>query len=64
MPTAREDLPYKVSELVRTMRNRPGQLVLLSDPKAPVEALVFLVDQVRRNGGEKLMVAASAPKEN
>ena len=64
VPTAREDLPYKVSELVRTMRNRPGQLVLLSDPKAPVEALVFLVDQVRRNGGEKLMVAASAPKEN
>ncbi len=64
VPTAREDLPYKVSELVRTMRTRPGQLVLLSDPKAPVEALVFLVDQVRRNGGEKLMVAASAPKEN
>ena len=61
VPVSREDLPYRLHELVKTFRNHPGQLVLLAAPKAPVEALIFLVDQVRRNGGEKLMVAASVP---
>ena len=63
VPVSREDLPYRLHELVKTFRNHPGQLVLLAAPKAPVEALIFLVDQVRRNGGEKLMVAASVPKD-
>lgn len=63
VPVSREDLPYRLHELVKTFRSHPGQLVLLAAPKAPVEALIFLVDQVRRNGGEKLMVAASVPKD-
>ncbi|MDO5532624.1 biopolymer transporter ExbD [Sutterella sp.] len=62
VPVTREDLPYRVHDLVRLLKSEPGQLVLVAAPKAPVEALVFLVDQVRRNGGEKLMVAAVAPQ--
>ena len=60
VPVERDDVPYRIHEVVRTFRERPGQLVLTAAPKAPVEALIFLVDQVRRNGGEKLMVAANS----
>lgn len=63
VPVERADLAYKVSEIVRTFRSRPGQLVLFADPKAPVEALVHLVDVVRRSGGEKLLVATSSPND-
>ena len=63
IPVSREELPYRLNDLVKTFRSRPGQLVLMAAPKAPVEALVYLVDQVRRQGGEKLMVATSIPKE-
>ena len=56
-------LAASFTNLVKTFRSRPGQLVLMAAPKAPVEALVYLVDQVRRQGGEKLMVATSIPKE-
>lgn len=63
VPVSREDLPYRLHELVKTFRSHPGQLVLMAAPQAPVEALIFLVDQVRRMGGEKLMVAASVPQD-
>lgn len=64
VPVAREDVPYKLHEVVRSFHARPGQLVLLAAPKAPVEALVYLVDEVRRCGGEKLMVAAAPSEEH
>ena len=48
---------------MRGFRKEPGQLVLKASPKAPVEALVFVVDEVRMLGGEKLMVATSRPEE-
>ena len=64
VPVAREDLPYKLHDTIARLRAEPGQLVLLAAPKAPVEALIYLVDQVRRMGGEKLMVAAQAPEKN
>ena len=44
-------------------RARPGQLVLKAAPDAPVEALVFIVDEVRMQGGEKLLIATAQPDE-
>ena len=61
VPVARDDLAYKVTDIVKSFRSRPGQLVLFAAPKAPVESLIFLVDTVRRSGGEKLLVATSSP---
>lgn len=63
VPVSREDLPYAVGSAVRSFKTRPGQIVLFSDPKAPVESLMFLIDHLKRNGGEKLMVA-SKPSED
>lgn len=59
----RADLPYAVQKVIKTFKERPGQLVLKAAPKAPVDALIFLVDTVRQHGGERLMVATSSPKE-
>ena len=42
---------------------RTGQLVLKAAPDAPVEALVFIVDEVRMQGGEKLLIATAQPDE-
>ena len=55
----RADLPYEIQKVVKSFKARPGQLVLKAAPKAPVEALVFLVDTVRQYGGERLLVATS-----
>ena len=63
VPVEREFLRYKLQDIVRGFRKEPGQLVLKASPKAPVEALVFVVDEVRMLGGEKLMVATSRPEE-
>ena len=48
---------------MRDFRARPGQLVLKAAPDAPVEALVFIVDEVRMQGGEKLLIATAQPDE-
>ena len=61
IPVEREFLRYKLQDIVRGFRKEPGQLVLKASPKAPVEALIFVVDEVRMIGGEKLMVATSRP---
>ena len=63
VPVEREFLRYRLQDIVRGFRKEPGQLVLRASPKAPVEALVFVVDEVRMLGGEKLMVATSRPGE-
>ena len=63
VPVEREFLRYKLQDIVRSFRKEPGQLVLKASPQAPVEALVFVVDEVRMLGGEKLMVATSRPGE-
>ena len=63
VPVEREFLRYKLQEIVRGFKKEPGQLVLKADPKAPVDALIFVVDEVRMMGGEKLMVATSRPEE-
>ena len=52
-----------LQSLVRDFRARPGQLVLKAAPDAPVEALVFIVDEVRMQGGEKLLIATAQPDE-
>ncbi len=38
-------------------------VVLKAAPDAPVEALVFIVDEVRMQGGEKLLIATAQPDE-
>lgn len=58
-PLPRQEVRDKLHELVRGFRSRPGRLVLVADPKAPVENLIFLVDEVRMQGGEKLLIATS-----
>ena len=62
VPVSRADLPYALSNAVRSFKTRPGRFVLFAAPDAPVEALIHLVDQVRRNGGETLMVATRPPE--
>lgn len=63
VPVDRDFLRYKLQDIVRGFRKRPGQLVLKASPEAPVEALIFVVDEVRMIGGEKLMVATARPDE-
>ena len=50
IPVARADIRAKLQSLVRDFRARPGQLVLKAAPDAPVEALVFIVDEVLAAG--------------
>ena len=63
VPVERDFLRYKLQDIVRGFTKEPGQLVLKADPAAPVDALIFVVDEVRMLGGEKLMVATSRPEE-
>lgn len=63
VPVDRPDMRAKLQSVVRGFRDRPGQLVLKAAPDAPVEALIFLVDEVRMQGGEKMLIATSSPKE-
>lgn len=63
VPVARADVRAKVQGIVRGFSKRPGQLVLKAAPDAPVEPLIFLVDEVRMQGGEKLLIATAAPEE-
>ncbi len=63
IPVEKAFLRYKLQDIVRGFRKEPGQLVLKAAPSAPVEALIFVVDEVRMLGGEKLMVATSRPGE-
>jgi biopolymer transport protein ExbD len=63
VPVERDFLRYKLQDIVRGFKKEPGQLVLKSAPNAPVDALIFVVDEVRMLGGEKLMVATSRPEE-
>jgi biopolymer transport protein ExbD len=53
----------KLRDLVTGFREKPGRLVLIAAPKAPVEALIFLVDEVRMQGGEKMLIATSSPAD-
>ena len=64
VPVERDFLRYKLQDIVRGFKKEPGQLVLKADPAAPVDALIFVVDEVRMLGGEKLMVATSRPEES
>lgn len=63
VPVARADIRKKLQDIVRDFKKRPGQLVLKAAPKAPVEALIFIVDEVRMQGGEKLIIATSPPEK-
>ena len=60
LPVARADAPYTLQRIVESFKKEPGRIVLAAHPKAPVEALIFLVDKVRQTGGEQLLVATDA----
>lgn len=62
-PVDRRDIRAKIQAIVRHFRIEPGQMVLRAAPDAPVEALIFLVDEVRMQGGEKLLIATSRPSD-
>lgn len=57
-----DELRMYIHGLVRGFKTDPGQLVLQAAPKAPVGALVRVVDEVRMQGGEQLMIATSTPE--
>ncbi len=57
----RAELRVYIHGLVQGFAASPAQLVLQADPNAPVEALITLVDEVRLQGGEQLMIATSPP---
>jgi biopolymer transport protein ExbD len=61
-PVAREDIRAKIQSIIRRFRAEPGQMVLKAAPDAPVEALIFLVDEVRMQGGERLLIATAQPR--
>jgi biopolymer transport protein ExbD len=63
VPLPRGQVRDKLRELVTGFREKPGRLVLIAAPKAPVEALIFLVDEVRMQGGEKMLIATSSPAD-
>ena len=63
VPVERGFLRYKLQDIVRGFKKEPGQLVLKASPAAPVESLIFIVDEVRMLGGEKLMIATSRPED-
>lgn len=63
VPVERNFLRYKLQDIVRGFKQNPGQLVLKAAPGAPVEALIYVVDEVRLQGGEKLMIATSQPEQ-
>ena len=62
VPMARADVRMKLQNVIRGFKTRPGQLVLKAAPEAPVEALIFIVDEVRMQGGEKMLIATSPPE--
>lgn len=64
VPVEKDFLRYKLQDIVRGFRQNPGQLVLKAHPDAPVNALIFIVDEVRLLGGEKLMVATKQPEQD
>lgn len=55
----RDELKMFLFRCAESFKERPGKLVLKAHPKAPVEALVFIVDSVRLQGGERLMIMTS-----
>lgn len=62
-PLERRELTLFLHRTTESFRERPGQIVLKTAPQAPVEALLFVVDAVRRQGGERLVIATSTPHD-
>ncbi|WP_289168616.1 biopolymer transporter ExbD [uncultured Parasutterella sp.] len=61
VPTKKEELDERLASIIVQFKARPGQIVLMADPKAPAGEMIYLVDTVRQHGGEKLHVA-TAPR--
>lgn len=60
----RDELKMFLFRSAESFKERPGKLVLKAHPQAPVEALVFIVDSVRLQGGERLMIMTSEPHDS
>lgn len=59
VPLSPYDLNSRIQQIVCDFASNPGQIVVKSHPQAPVEALIIIVDTVRAQGGEKILVATS-----
>lgn len=59
----REELKMFLFRSAESFKERPGKLVLKAHPQAPVESLVFIVDSVRLQGGERLMIMTADPHD-
>jgi len=57
IPVKREEIPERLVLAVAELKAKPGQIVVMADPKSPSGELIYLVDLVRQHGGEKLHVA-------
>lgn len=62
IPIEAKDLKFFIQKVSKSFIKKPGQLLLKSDPMAPAHALIFIVDEVRRQGGERIIIATSDPK--
>lgn len=59
---APEELKFFIQRTSHGFIEKPGQMLLKAHPKAPAQALIFIVDEVRRQGGERIMIATSEPE--
>lgn len=55
---SREEIPNLIDKALRS----DAKLLLFAAPSAPVEGLIWLVDEVHRRGGAKLTIATESRK--
>ena len=61
IPMARKDFKFFIQKTSRSFMEKPGQMMLKADPMAPAHTLIFIVDEVRQQGGERIIIATSDP---
>lgn len=62
IPLAQDELKFFIQKTSHSFIERPGQMILKADPKAPAGTLIFIVDEVRQQGGERIIIATSEPE--
>ncbi len=63
IPIEAEALKFFIQKTTQSFIKQPGQMVLKAHPLAPAQSVIFVVDEVRRQGGESIIIATSDPKE-
>ncbi len=60
----KEELKYFIQKTSHGFVEFPGQMVLKAHPKAPAESLIYVVDEVKKQSVEKIIIATSDPKDD